>query len=126
MKDLYLVPRKYHELLLVILFLLLCCLLGFIETYDCYLSVVFKDDNKYKTVISYDKKNIFKESYILYEGEKYKIWNIEYGDLIYENDNYYYEVTFELDKELDDINEVRVINNKQRIITKIKKILVGE
>ena len=127
MKEIYVVPKKYHEWFFVLILILVLIIFSFIDTYDSYYLTSIKEDNKYKVIISYKDKNIFNDSYILLNNKKYRIRNIIFSNPLYENNNYYYyEVTFEADISLEEIEDIKIINNKQRIIEKIKNILIGE
>ena len=127
MRNIYVVPKKHHEFLFILIFVFLGILFSFIDTYDSYYCICIRKDNYYSVVIPYDKKDIFDEAYLFYENKKYKIYDVSFSDLIYENDNYYYEVSFDTQMALDEeINKVKIINNKQRIISKIKKIMMEE
>ena len=127
MRNIYVVPKRHHEFLIILIFVFIGILFSYIDTYDSYYCISVRKDNHYNVVIPYDKKDIFDEAYLFYENKKYKIYDVSFSDLIYENDNYYYEVSFNTQIALEEeINKIKIINNKQRIISKIKKIMMEE
>lgn len=127
MRNIYVVPKRHHEFLFILIFVFIGILFSYIDTYDSYYCISIRKDNHYNVVIPYDKKDIFDEAYLFYENKKYKIYDVSFSDLIYENDNYYYEVSFDTQIALEEeINKIKIINNKQRIISKIKKIMMEE
>ena len=127
MNILYDIPKKHHELLIIILFIILILVISFIETYDSLELISCYEDNNYKIIIPINEKDKLKESYILYKENKYKIYDVKYSEPIYDNNNYYYEVEFKSDLILEEnIVSIKIINNKQRILKKIKNIIWEE
>jgi len=127
MNILYDIPKKHHELLIIILFIILIIVISFIETYDSLELISYYEDNSYKIIIPISEKDKLKESYILYKENKYKIYDVKYSEPIYDNDNYFYEVEFKSDLILEEnIVSIKIINNKQRILKKIKNIIWEE
>ena len=127
MNILYDIPKKHHELLIIILFIISILVISFIETYDSLELISYYEDNSYKIIIPINEKDKLKESYILYKENKYKIYDVKYSEPIYDNNNYYYEVEFKSDLILEEnIVSIKIINNKQRILKKIKNIIWEE
>jgi len=127
MNILYDIPKKHHELFIIILFIILIIVISFIETYDSLELISYYEDNSYKIIIPISEKDKLKESYILYKENKYKIYDVKYSEPIYDNDNYFYEVEFKSDLVLEEnIVSIKIINNKQRILKKIKNIIWEE
>lgn len=127
MKELYSVPKKYHEFLLVMLFIFILLIFSFLNTYDVYNYLAINDNDGIHVMISYSDKDILNDAYVFINDSKYKIYDVNFSDIEMIDNNYYYEVTFTVDKSFDsDIIDLKIINNKQRIFSKFLNIIIRE
>lgn len=118
-------PKKYPITIITLIFLIILILLSYkIKTYDS-LNVIAFTEQKNETcyleiLVPSQKTEILNDKRLLYKNKKYKINSIKYLERISEN-NILYEkiiVTSNL-KCLNKIENIKLINNKQRIIKKI-------
>ena len=124
-------PKKYPlSIIFIILFIILIILSYNIKTYDTLNVTAFtQKENKchLEFTLPYDKISILENSLIEYKNKKYKIKNIYYLEVITENNMLYEKINIETNlKCRNKIIKIKILNNKQRIINKIIKIIKEE
>lgn len=126
-------PKKhfiYYCIFIVIIsiFILLSC---FIKVYDSYyVTGLINCDKECVITISfpYDKVDILKQNpHIEYLNKEYNINSITYNDPYLNNEIPYEDINITTDlTSKDQIINLKILYNKQRVIKKIKNIIKGE
>lgn len=115
------------------LFIIVCiitiCLSYFIKTYDIYptTGIINCDKScKISLTIPYDKIDFIKnDSKLKYLNQEYEIISITYDEPYLNNDIPYEDISIETNLQSQDkIINFQILSNKQRIITKIKNIIL--
>lgn len=124
-------PKKYPlSIIFIVSFIILIILSYNIKTYDTLNVTAFtQKENKchLEFTLPYDKISILENSLIEYKNKKYKIKNINYIEAITENNILYEKISIETNlKCRNKIIKIKILNNKQRIINKIIKIIKEE
>lgn len=124
-------PKKYPLSIIIIVSIIILIILSYnIKTYDALNVTTFtKQDNKchLEFTLPYDKISILENGLIGYKNKKYKIKNINYIETIIEENILYERISIESNLKCHNkIAKIKIINNKQRIITKILKIIKEE
>ena len=125
-------PNTSKISLLIILFIviLLICSIKF-KIYSTYrtLAVYECSDSCYinLNIPSTQSKIIEKDLEIFYNNKKYKVKKVYLEDVINENNNIYLKIKMdtELKLEKNNIIDVKIIYDQQRILTKLKNIMKG-
>lgn len=121
-------PKKYPLSIIFLISLIILIILSCnIKTYDSLNVTAFtKQDNKCHLEFSlpYDKISLLENASIKYKNKKYKIKKINYIETIIEDNILYERINIETNLECPyKITKIKILNNKQRIITKILKII---
>ena len=125
---LYQQPHKtyLHLFFLFLLFILiLLCLTHDEDSYELIGLKKGNDPKEFEVLVPFDKISIFDgKVYVKVDYEKYNITDIDYGDVMIENNIPVQKVTLKFDNNIDkEVVKFRVFYNKQRIIKKIIKIV---
>ena len=120
-------PLKHHEILIVIIMIIVITTFSYMNTYDIHEYIAYQEDNSIKVIIPYYDKQVFKDAYVLIKDTKYRIKDVKYSEITLIEDKYIYEVTFQIETSIEEeIFNIKVLNNKQRIYQKIKNIIKKE
>lgn len=115
------------------LFIIICiitlCLSYFIKTYDIYPTtgiINCAESCKISLTIPYDKIDFIKDdSKLKYLNQEYEIINITYDEPYLNNNIPYEDINIETNlTSQDKIINFQILSNKQRIITKLKNIIL--
>ena len=124
-------PKKYPLSKITLITLIILIILSYnIKTYDSLNIAALIDENKKGQlilIIPSNKISILNKSLIEYENKKYKIVKINYIETVIENNIAYEKVILETNLECPNkITNIKILNNKQRILTKILKKIKEE
>lgn len=125
-------PKKYPLSIIIFVLLLLLIILSYsIKTYDT-LSIVAitnkaNDTCNLEFVLPYNKITMLNNSLFEYNNKEYKIKNIKYIETTNENNILYEKVKITSNLKCPNkVANIKLLNNKQRIITKIINIIKEE
>ncbi len=122
--------RKKHDIILVGLFVLFIIILTLLlnkKTYDSFKTYgISKCDSRCYVIISldYQKINIIKDSEIIIDNQEDSVKEYEYGEVYLNNNIPEQEIKIYTNDIEEKIVEVKINHNKQRIINRIKKIIL--
>lgn len=124
-------PKKYPLSKITLITLIILIILSYnIKTYDSLSATALIDENKngqLNLIIPSNKISILNNSLIEYENIKYKIVKINYIETVIENNIAYEKVILETNLECPNkITNIKILNNKQRILTKILRKIKEE
>ncbi len=121
--------RKY-PLLIISFFLIIIIIITFknkkiSNIYKTYGMVECNETCTINISLNYEKSNIIKNSKITIEDSKTEIDKYEYGELFLNNNIPMQEIVLYPEQSLDEkIVEIKIEYKKQRIINKIKEIII--
>lgn len=126
-------PHK-HRLISIIVILVVLTIIplsNFIKLYDSYYTTGLISCNEECSItvsLPYDKVDILKQNpHLEYLNKEYKINKITYNEPYLDNQIPYEDVIIYTDLNSEDkIINFKILYNKQRIISKIKKMIKGE
>lgn len=125
-------PKTSKLTILIILFLSLIFIISYrLKTYSTYktLAIIRCEEECYiETSIPSTKSSIIdKELELEYENRKYKVNKTYIEDIIEENNQIYLRLRIDsdLDLEKNNIINIKILYDKQRITSKIKNIMKG-
>lgn len=122
-------PKKYPtEIIILIMFTVIFIFSYKTWTYDQYKTLGITQNKNNKCLINvslpYNKITDLKKTLIEYKNEKYKIKNISYNETKIKDNIPYEDVTITIENKCQEqVADVKILNNKQRIIYKIIKII---
>ena len=134
----YLLKQTPHKSKLQVIIIVLIIILSFLvlnkEVYDYkYIYVMIKKENNLlnlKTnLFAEEQEKIIKSTYLEYDNSLYSIKNIniESSDIDY-NGNLYSNITFQIENSNNfkdnSYAKIKLLSNKQRLIYKIKEIII--
>ena len=124
-------PKKYPLSKIILLILIILIILSYnIKTYDTLNVTAFtiKDkQNNLSIIIPSNKISILDNSIIEYKNKKYKIYKTRLTETIVEDNIAYEKIYLETNlKSPYKIINIKIHNNKQRIITKITNTIKEE
>lgn len=123
-----------HRLISIIVILVVLTIIplsNFIKLYDSYYTTGLISCNEECSItvsLPYDKVDILKQNpHLEYLNKEYKINKITYNEPYLDNQIPYEDVIIYTDLNSEDkIINFKILYNKQRIISKIKKMIKGE
>ena len=121
--------RKY-PLLIISFFLIIVLIIAFKDKtisniYKTYGMVECNEICTISISLNYDNSNIIKNSKITIEDSKTEIDKYEYGELFLNNNTPMQEIILYPEQNLDEkIEEIKIDYKKQRIIEKLKHIII--
>ncbi len=126
-------PHK-HRLISIIVILVVLTIIplsNFIKLYDSYYTTGLISCNEECSItvsLPYDKVDILKQNpHLEYLNKEYKINKITYNEPYIDNQIPYEDVIIYTDLNSEDkIINFKILYNKQRIISKVKKMIKGE
>ena len=125
-------PKKYPlSIIFAITLTILTVLSFYIKTYDSYNTFAITNQEKnscnLELQIPYTQITDTEKSLIEYENNIYKINKINYEDTIIEDDVIYKKINLSSNINCNSkVTKIKLLYNKQRILTKILKIIKEE
>lgn len=121
-------PKKYPLSIIIFVSLIILIILSYnIKTYDTLNVTAFTNqDNQchLEFTLPYNKISMLENGLIKYKNKRYKIKYINYIETITEDNILYERINIKTNLECPyKIAKIKILNNKQRIITKILKII---
>ena len=122
-------PKKYPILLITLISVIILLILSInIYSYDKYKTIAITENINNKCILNvslpYNKISNLNNSFIIHKNNKYIINKVSYNKTYIENNIPYEDISITLNSECKEkIIDINILNNKQRIITKIINII---